>query len=66
MTADLDAYSRQVTHLLGYFLKPAIDVTYLAFVMANRIGGRSLALFLAYFYWHGNFDIIPDHFSRIF
>ena len=48
LTSDLEAYSREVTHLLGYFLKPLIDVTHLTFVIGSRVGVRALGIFLCF------------------
>ena len=48
MTSDLEAYSREATHLLGYFLKPLIDVTHLTFVIGSRVGIRALSVFLVF------------------
>jgi hypothetical protein len=41
----------QITHLLGYFLKPAIDMAQLTYVLGSRLGGRSVAFFLFYFWF---------------
>eukprot|EP00039_Didymoeca_costata_P018975 m.335785 g.335785 ORF g.335785 m.335785 type:complete len:648 (+) comp17674_c0_seq1:202-2145(+) len=51
LTSDLDLYSREAVHLLGYFLKPCIDVAHLTYVLSNRIGVKALAIFLSYFYF---------------
>ena len=51
LTTDIEAYSREATHLLGHFFKPTIDVIHLAYVLTQRIGGRSLAIFLSFFYF---------------
>eukprot|EP00041_Stephanoeca_diplocostata_P009523 m.146925 g.146925 ORF g.146925 m.146925 type:complete len:575 (-) comp17777_c0_seq14:401-2125(-) len=51
MTSDLEAYSREVVHLLGYFLKPAIDVLHLTYVLGGRVGHRNIFFFLCYFWF---------------
>lgn len=51
LTTDIERYAKDATHLLGYFLKPSIDVMHLAVVLTQRIGFRSLAIFLSFFYF---------------
>ena len=39
----------EAAHLIGYFLKPSIDVAHLTLVMINRAGARNVAIFYAFF-----------------
>lgn len=49
LTVDLQEFSNEATHVLGHFLKPAIDVLHLTVVMCNRAGVRNVAIFYAFF-----------------
>ena len=49
-TNDVEEFSTVAVKTVGHILKPAIDVVYLSGVIANRIGARSLAIFLSFFF----------------
>jgi len=50
ITSDLDQFATESVHMLGYILKPSIDVLNLCFTIGARNGIASLGIFLAFFW----------------
>eukprot|EP00041_Stephanoeca_diplocostata_P009524 m.146986 g.146986 ORF g.146986 m.146986 type:complete len:501 (-) comp17777_c0_seq20:401-1903(-) len=48
---NLMSWCHTQVHLLGYFLKPAIDVLHLTYVLGGRVGHRNIFFFLCYFWF---------------
>eukprot|EP01064_Diplonema_japonicum_P001875 TRINITY_DN11241_c0_g1_i1.p1 TRINITY_DN11241_c0_g1~~TRINITY_DN11241_c0_g1_i1.p1 ORF type:complete len:657 (+),score=205.27 TRINITY_DN11241_c0_g1_i1:47-1972(+) len=49
LTTDLEDFCTVAVKTTGHILKPSIDVLHLSYVIANRIGIRSLLAFLSFF-----------------
>ena len=49
-TNDIDEFSTFSVRTLGHILKPLIDVIYLSYTIASRIGKENLAIFLSFFF----------------
>ncbi|KAH9262416.1 hypothetical protein BASA82_000518 [Batrachochytrium salamandrivorans] len=49
LTVDLQEFSNEATHVLGHFLKPAIDVAHLTLVMVQKAGAGNVAIFYLFF-----------------